>query len=176
MSCHTMPCMPAVSQPYLGGTLSYLEVVVALLDQERKYFSQIRNFAVLIATVTVLGLAGIAYTQLGLVWLIDVSGLAPELANFALFPIKILAVFPALSVLLSLQRGTLIHSHRTPPITRATLLEVTTVGIVLTVGIHLLDLIGATAAAIAILSGRIVGTAWLTPAWINALRSTDHRG
>jgi len=174
-SLAVLPVVHGITFVFRAIGLSYLEVVVALLDQERKYFSQIRNFAVLIATVTVLGLAGIAYTPLGLVWLIDVSGLAPELANFALFPIKILAVFPALSVLLSLQRGTLIHSHQTPPITRATLLEVTTVGIVLTVGIHLFDLIGATAAAIAILSGRIVGNAWLTPAWINALRSKDHR-
>ena len=175
-SLAVLPVVHGVTFIFRAIGLSYLEVVVALLDQERKYFSQIRNFAVLIATVTVLGLAGIAYTPLGLIWLIDVSGLAPELANFALFPIKILAVFPALSVLLSLQRGTLIHSHRTPPMTRATLLEVTTVGIVLTVGIHLFDLIGATAAAIAILAGRIVGNAWLTPAWINALRSKDHRG
>ena len=174
-SLAVLPVVHGVTFIFRAIGLSYLEVVVALLGQGKKYFSQIRNFAVLIAAATVLGLAVIAYTPLRLVWLTDVSGLTPELANFALSPMKILALFPALSVLLSLQRGTLIHSHRTPPITRATLLEVITVGIVLAVGIHIFDLIGATAAALAILSGRIVGNAWLTPAWINVLRSEDHR-
>jgi hypothetical protein len=174
-SLAVLPVVHGVTFIFRAIGLSYLEVVVALLGQGRKYFSQIRNFAVLISAATVLGLAVIAYTPLSLVWLTDVSGLTPELANFALSPMKILALFPALSVLLSLQRGTLIHSHRTPPITRATLLEVITVSIVLAVGIHIFDLIGATAAALAILSGRIVGNAWLTPAWINVLRSEDHR-
>ena len=148
--------------------LSYLEVVIALLGDRREHFTQIRNFA---AVGAVAGLASIAFTPLALVWFRDISSLTAELTTLALPPTRILAVFPALSVLLSLQRGTLVHARRTPPITWATLLEVMTVGITLTVGIHVLDLVGATAAAVAILIGRLVGNLWLVPASLAVLRT-----
>ena len=151
--------------------LSYLEVVIALLGDRREHFAQIRNFAAVVALGAVVGLAGIAFTPLALVWFRDISSLSAELTALALPPIQILAVFPALSVLLSLQRGTLVHAHRTPPITWATLLEITTVGMTLIVGIRVLDLVGATAAAVAILVGRLVGNAWLIPAAHAALRT-----
>ncbi len=155
--------------------LSYLEVVIALLGDRQRHYRQIRNFARGLALCTVGALASIAFTPLASVWLQDVSALPFELRTFALPPIQVLAVFPALSVLLSVQRGTLVHARRTPPITWATLLEVSTVVASLMVCIHLFDLVGATAAAIALLTGRVVGNAWLTPAWLGVLRPEANR-
>lgn len=155
--------------------LSYLEVVIALLGDQQRHYRQIRNFAGGLGICMAAALASIAFTPLASVWLRDLSGLTPDLMAVALPPIQVLAVFPALSVLLSLQRGTLVHARRTPPITWATLLEVTTVGAALAVGIHLFDLVGATAAAVAILAGRTVGNAWLTPAWLGIVRAGPTR-
>lgn len=174
-SLAVLPVVHGVTFIFRAIGLSYFEVVIALLGDQRRHYRQIRNFAVALALCTVAGLASIAFTPLARVWLGDVSGLTPTLVTFALPPIQILAVFPALSVLLSLQRGTLVHAHRTSPITWATLLEVTTVGIVLTVSIHRFDLVGATAAALAILSGRMVGIAWLTPAWWGVVHDDHER-
>ena len=52
-----------------------------------------------------------------------VSGLSRELIPFAETPTRILAVFPALSVLLSMQRALLVDARRTVPITWATAVE-----------------------------------------------------
>ena len=86
-------------------------------------------------------------------------------------PLAILAVFPALSVALHLQRGVLVHAHHTRPTTRATALEVLTVAGTLTVAIHGFDLVGAVAASLAILAGRIVGVAWLVAPCMRVLRA-----
>ena len=175
-SLAVLPVVHGVTFVFRAIGLSYLEVVVALIGDRCEQFGRIRNFAAGLAACTVAGLSAIAFTRLGMIWLEGVAGLSPALAQFALPPIRILSVFPALSVLLSLQRGTLVHARRTPPITRATLLELTTVGVVLTIGVHVLDLVGVTAAAVAILSGRLVGNSWLTPPWIAALRAGRRRG
>ncbi len=174
-SLAVLPVVHGVTFIFRAIGLSYLEVVVALLGDQRQHYRQIRNFGCALAVCAVAGLSSIAFTPVALVWLKDISGLTSELVTYALPPIQILAVFPALSVLLSVQRGTLVHARRTPPITWATLLEVTTVGIALTVGIHVLDFVGATAAAVAILCGRIVGNAWLTPAWLGVPHGEPRR-
>ena len=119
------------------------------------------------------GLGLIAFTPLALVWFRDISGLTPKLAEIALPPVRILAVFPALSVLLLMQRGLLVHAHRTRPITWSTLCEVTGVGVILTVGIHGLDLVGATAAAGTILSGRLVGNLRLIAPYLDVVCSAN---
>ena len=174
-SLAVLPVVHGVTFIFRAIGLSYLEVVVALLSDQRQHYRQIRNFGCALAVCAVAGLSSIAFTPVARVWLQDISGLTSELVTYALPPIQILAVFPALSVLLSVQRGTLVHARRTPPITWATLLEVTTVGIALTVGIHVLDFVGATAAAVAILCGRIVGNAWLTPAWLGVPHGEPRR-
>ena len=150
--------------------LSYLEVVIALLGENQENFKHIRNFAVGLSLATVFALSIIAFTPLAAILLQNVFGLTTQLTTFALPPLQILAVFPALSVLLSLQRGTLVHAHYTPPITLATLLEASSVGVVLLVSIYHFDLIGISAAAIAILLGRIVGNLSLMPPWSRILR------
>ena len=106
------------------------------------------------------GLSAIALTPLAEVWFHTVSGLSPALTRFALLPVGILAVFPALSVALHLQRAVLVHAHRTHPATRATALEIITVAATLAATIHGFDVAGAVAASTAILAGRIVGVVW----------------
>ena len=140
--------------------LSYLEVVIALSGN---------NNAVGLSLATVCTLSIIAFTPLAEILLQNVFGLTAQLTTFALPPLQILAVFPALSVLLSLQRGALVQSHYTPPITLATFLEASSVGIALLVTIYHFDLIGISAAAIAFLLGRIVGNLSLMPTWSRIL-------
>jgi TPR repeat protein len=72
-----------------------------------------------------------------------------------------MALVPALDYLLALQRGLLVLARRTRVITAATAVEVVLIGVVLAAGIGPLDLVGVTAAAAAILAGRVGGNLYL---------------
>jgi len=170
-SLAVLPVIHGLTFIFRAIGLSYLEVGIALIGDRREHFVRIRNFAVILAIASTAGLAIIAYTPLSVIWFQTISGLTLKLTTFAMWPTRILAIFPALAVALHTQRAVLVHARRTGPITWATVLEVAVVAAVLSVGIHRLDLIGAVAAAVAILTGRIFGTLWLLPACLDVLRA-----
>ena len=150
--------------------LSYLEVVIALLGRDREHYRRIRNFAVALGIGASAGLGLIAFTPLAAGWYGTVSGLSDELTLFALAPTRILVLLPAFSVLLAFQRGLLVHAGRNAPATWATLIELTGIATALAVGIHWFDFVGAVAAAVALISARIVSTMWLLPVCAHVLR------
>ena len=150
--------------------LSYLEVVIALLGRDHEHYRRIRNFAITLAVGASVGLGLIAFSPLAAVWYGTISGLSNELTLFALAPTRILVILPALSVLLAFQRGLLVHAGRNAPATWATLIELTGIAVVLAIAIHWLDVVGAVAAAVALVSARIVGTMWLLPVCATVLR------
>ena len=141
--------------------LSYQEVGIALMGDEWKEYDALRNFALILGISASSLLAIIAFTPLSRLWFVDISGLNTELARFAIVPAKILVIIPALSVLLSFQRSMLVNSEITSPITTATLLEVSGIIISLYFLIYSFDLIGATAAAIALIAGRLSANLFL---------------
>ena len=170
-SLAVLPVIHGLTFIFRAIGLSYLEVGIALIGDRREHFVRIRNFAVILAIASTAGLAIIAYTPLSVIWFQTISGLTLKLTTFAMWPTRILAIFPALAVALHTQRAVLVHARRTGPITWASVLEVAVVAAVLTVGIHRFDLIGAVAAAVAILTGRIFGTLWLLPPCLDVLRA-----
>ena len=111
-----------------------------------------------------LALSLIAWTPLAGVWFRDVSGLTGELALFALTPTRILAVIPGLTALLSLQRAVMVVRGTTDRITWATVIEVGGTIVVMWVALSVFDAIGAIAAAVALLIGRIGANLYLAPA------------
>lgn len=141
--------------------IAYQEVSIALLGDGREHFRPLAGFAWKLGGLLTLGLAAVAFTPLGGIWFERISGLSPELGRIAALPARILTLLPALEVLLSLERGLLVHAHRTRRITWATLLEVAVVVGVLLVGIAGLDLVGVVAAALGLLLGRVASTAFL---------------
>lgn len=153
--------------------LSYFEAAIALLGDRREHLDRLRTFAGGLALIATAGLAAVAFTPLSRVWFETVSGLTPTLATFALGPIRIVAGLPALSVGLHFLRAVLVHTRRTRPITGATVAELIGVTVVLVVAIHGYDAVGAVAAALALLIGRVVGVAALVPAAARALAGRD---
>jgi hypothetical protein len=141
--------------------LSYQEAAIALMGDKNEHYKPLRNFAVMLGLAASGGLALIAFTPLSRLWFEGISGLTPDLSRLAALPVMILSAIPALSVLLSLQRAVLVKDKRTLPVTGGTLIEVGGIVIVLLVTIHGLDMIGAVAAALALLLGRIGGNAFL---------------
>jgi O-antigen/teichoic acid export membrane protein len=146
--------------------LSYQEVGIALLGQRGEHYRRLRDFALGLAVAVAACLGLIAFTPLSGTWLRGVAGLSPELAAFAVMPLQIYALLPALSVLQSFQRALLVHGRSTRPLGWATAAEVGTIALVLSLAVLGADMVGAVAAAVATMAGRSVGLAVLTgPTW-----------
>ena len=108
-------------------------------------------------------LALVAFTPLSHIWFVHVSGLSPELADFAIPAARVLTPIPFLGVILSLQRGTLIRNRTTGPIIGATAAEIAAVAAVFVVVGWGLGWVGATAAFTGFLFGRLIANLYLTP-------------
>jgi len=135
--------------------LSFQEVGIALMGERNERYISIRNFAGLLGAAVVAGLALIAFTPLAETWFVHVSGLSTELSGFAYLPLKILVVLPGLTVWISFQRAILVNRHKTTPISRATAIEVTIITLSLFILIRHLELMGAVAAALSYVLGRL---------------------
>ncbi len=151
--------------------VSYQEAAIALLDGGRECLRPIARFAWMIAAGTTLALALLAWTPLAELWLGRLSGLTPELVGFALTPIRILVLMPASGALLSLQRALLIHTRRTGPVTGATATEIAAIFLMLLLTIKGFGMIGATAAALSLLLGRLAGNFYLLPSSVQEARA-----
>jgi hypothetical protein len=141
--------------------LAYQEVGVALIGDDLEGFRQLRRFALGLGVAVVLCLGLIAWTPLSQVWFQRVSGLEPELARFAITPLRLLAVIPGLTVLLSFQRSILVSCRATGHVTWATVIEVGGVVGVLSLGIFGLHGVGLVVAAVAMVVGALGANLYL---------------
>ncbi len=162
-SLAVLPVANALTFVFRSMGLAYQEVGIALLGDRMEGLRPLSRFAARLGAVVSGGLALVAFTPLAGLWFGTVSGLSPELTRFALTPTRILVAIPALSVLLSFERSLLVARRHTASITWATVLEVLGIVATLAVGIRLLDLVGAVAAASAFVVGRLASTAYLAP-------------
>jgi hypothetical protein len=162
-SLAVLPVVIALVFVFRSLGLAYQEVGIALIGERHEHYVALRRFATGLGVATAAGLSLIAWTPLAGVWLRDVSGLSPELARFALPPLRILCVMPGLSVLLSFQRAMLVNHGATRFVTGATVTEVSGIAAVMLVCVAVLGLPGAVAAATAFMVGRIGANLYLTP-------------
>ena len=160
-SLAVLPVVTSLVFAFRSGGIAFQEVGIALLGDDRRGLAALRRFAWLLAGALTGALSLVAMTPLAAGWLHTVSGLSAELTGFALLPLRVLAVMPALEVALSFQRSQLVHSHRTATITWATVIEVASIVAILTVGVNGLRLVGAVVAAVALLLGRLAANAFL---------------
>ncbi len=160
-SLAVLPVVTSLVFLFRSGAIGYQEVCIALLGDRGEHFRPIAAFARKLSVIGTAGLCLVAFTPLTGVWFQYVSGLAPELARMAVLPVRLLCLMPALEVLLSFERGLLVHAHRTRLITWATAVEVASIVAVLVIGVAGLDLIGVVAAAAGLFAGRIASTAFL---------------
>jgi len=79
----------------------------------------------------------------------------------AILPIRVFAVIPALEVLLAFQRARFVVGKSTRPITKATAIEVAVIAMALLLAVSRTDLVGAVAAALAAVSGRLCAITYL---------------
>jgi hypothetical protein len=160
-SLAVFPVVGAVSFVFRSMGLSYQEVAIALLGDRYQHLPELGRFAWVLGLASSAGLAMVALTPATDFWFITVSGLAPDLARFAIIPMIILIPMPGLTVLLSLERAILVNSKRTGPITWATVAEVGLVLVCFPIFAWGFGVVGVTSAIAAFLIGRSMSCAYL---------------
>lgn len=144
--------------------LSYQEVIIALAGENKNDLNRLLKFASGLALILVSILALFAFTPLADFWFITVSGLGNVLAEFSRLPLMILFFIPALTILISIQRGLLVLSKNTKPVTIGTSTEFVTIVVTLFILINFLDVVGAVAATIGFVVGRLAANFYLMKA------------
>lgn len=160
-SLAVMPVIYGLTFVFRAIGLSYQEVAISLIGDNPENYRKVKNFAIGLGIVTSSCLALIAFTPLSQFWFQTVSGLNPPLADFAMLPLQLMAIFPALTVLISFQRSVLIIARVTKPVSLATLLESLSIFAILTLSVVYLPLPGAVAAAVAYVCGRTLAVSAL---------------
>jgi O-antigen/teichoic acid export membrane protein len=171
-SLAVLPVLNGLTFLFRSLGLSFQDASIALLGDHMEQYRPLRNVACTLAIVTSVCLAGIAYSPLSFLWFYDVSGLSIGLTEFAIPPLKILVLLPALSVLLSFQRALLVNARTTKVITWATAIEVVGIAMILWIAIQHFNSIGVMAAVTAIVLGRICANILLMPACWRATGDT----
>ncbi|MBN1387374.1 MAG: hypothetical protein JW965_02950 [Bacteroidales bacterium] len=169
-SLAVLPVVNALVFIFRSMGLSYQEVLIALVGDRKQNYPSLRNFAFMLGSAVTFLLAIIAFTPIANFWFITVSGLTAELAELAYTPLKIMLVLPALSVLLSFQRSTLVVEGTTKPISVATGIELLTIVVSLLICIAYSDMIGVIAAAIAYIIGKSLSNMYLAPIQLRTVR------
>lgn len=170
-SLAVLPVVNSLVFVFRSFGFAFQEVGIALLGEQLENYNALRKFAITLGIATTSVLALIAFTPAYTVWFHNISGLSPALTSFARMPVRILFLLPGLSVLLSWQRSILVTGKNNTPISWSTAIEVILIMVVLFALIYQYDVIGATAAAIALMVGRGFANLYLG----TACRSTKAR-
>jgi hypothetical protein len=173
-SLAVFPVVHSISFFFRSMGLAFQDTAIALIGSKFEHYQELRKFAIWLGAGTTAGLALVAFTPLSEIYFVTISGLTPELANFALPPTRIIVLLPALSVLLSLQRAILVETRRTRHISVASALEVGTVAIVFIALGWGLGFVGATAAFSAFFAGRIMSNLYLSWGCRGLVRRRQH--
>ncbi len=160
-SLAVLPVVYALVFLFRAMGLAYQEVGIALLGDALQGLSGLRRFALALTVALTAGLALVVFTPLADLWFRDVSGLTVELARLSLAPARLFVLIPGLTVLLCFERAVLVARRSTVPITWATVIEVLGTVAVMLVCVNVLDMVGAVAAAVALVAGRIGSTTYL---------------
>ena len=165
-----MPVVTSLVFIFRALGLSYQEVVIALSGEKFEGFEQLKKFAVKLAIIAAGILMIIAFSPLAELWFSEVSGLSDSLTEFAKLPLMIMSFFPAFTVLISFQRAVLVKAKETKQITYGTAIEFIGIIIVVSVCIKYFSLIGAVAATVSFVIGRMAACAYLLPPSVNSIR------
>ncbi|HEU5163466.1 MAG TPA: hypothetical protein VFV54_10000, partial [Thermoanaerobaculia bacterium] len=155
------PVIGATAFLFRSGGVAFQEVGIALTGARRENARLVRATGGWLGLAASLALAALALTPLHEVWFQRISGLTPHLAEFAVWPVRILILLPLLEYVLAMQRARWILTHRTGVITVATAIEAAGTAIALVLTIGRLDLVGAVGGAIAMMAGRLAANAYL---------------
>ncbi len=166
MAIESLAVLPVVTSfvfIFRAMGLSYQEVIIAKIGDDKSGYIPLRNFALLLGGILSIIIITVAFSPLAEIWFMSVSGLSEALSNFAILPLQIMAIIPSLTVLICFQRSVLVSDKNTGPITIATAIEFIGIVIVMIVSIKIFSFVGAVAATAAFVLGRVAANVYLMP-------------
>lgn len=140
---------------------AYQEVGIALLGEKNKNHRPLWKFGTGMALITTSVLAIIAFTPLSNILLTSLYGLNPTLADFAIVPMCILVLLPAMSVYSSMLRSVIINEHKNTIVTASTFIEVGLIFGIMICLVWFVNPLGAVAAALSLMIARLCANAYL---------------
>jgi len=170
-SLAVLPVVTSLVFIFRSFGLSYQEVSIALIGDERQNYPRLRNFAAFLSVAVTIPIVILAFTPAADYWFINISGLSHELAALSFLPLRIMILLPALTVLLNFQRSILIVNGTTGPVSVATATELAGIILMLLICVVFLNIIGVVAASLAFMAGRAMSTIYLAPKLSAAIKS-----
>lgn len=160
-SLAVLPVIVGLAFVFRTAGIAMQEVVIALVGDSGENRRLLSRFSIKIGMASTLALAAVVFTPLATIWYGAVSGLSPDLAAFALLPGGLLVLLPFLESVLSYERGVLVKSHRTTPISIAVAVQLAVTTAVFALMVMGLKTVGAVAIGPALTAGYVAGTALL---------------
>ncbi|MEN6559541.1 MAG: hypothetical protein ABFD52_02040 [Acidobacteriota bacterium] len=160
-SLAALPVITGLAFVFRSAGIAMQEVVIALLGDDGAGRSVLGRFTVRLGAISTVALALVTVSPLGLVWYRQVSGLAPDLAAFAVVPGAMLSLLPFLESILSLERGVLVRAHRTAPIGIAVGAQLAITTAVFVLMVLVLKIVGALAVGPALTAGYLTSVSIL---------------
>lgn len=174
MSIESLAVLPVINSlvfVFRSFGLSYTEVAIALMGENFAEYKKLRDFAIVLGAIVVIGLFGIALTPLAEIWFHQISGLSMELTEIAILPLQIIALMPALTVVINFQKAILIYSKKTGSLTIATTIEVIGIILVLFLTVELFDFVGVVAAVLGFVIGRVSANLYILPTFFKVINN-----
>ena len=156
-SLAVLPVVVGLAIVFRTGGIAMQEVVIALLGDGAGNRRMLGLFTVRVGAVSTIGLAAVVFTPLAMAWYHSVSGLARDLASFAILPGALLILLPFLEAALAFERGVLVRTHRTAPISMAVGVQLGVTTAVFAVMVLMLKTVGAVSVGPALTTGYIAG-------------------
>lgn len=160
-SLAVLPVVHALSFLFRATGLSYQEASIALMGNDFEHRRAVGRFALGMGLATSLGYALIVLTPLFGVWFETISGLTPDLSAYARIPALVLIPLPGLAFWLAQQSAVMVMKRRTKAITMGTTLGLVGIAVIFPTAAWGLGWIGATAASVAFLGGRLASPIYL---------------
>ncbi len=160
-SLAVLPVVVGLAFVFRTAGIAMQEVVIALVGDGGENRRVLSRFNLWLGAVSTAALAVVVYTPLATFWYATVSGLSPELAAFSLLPGGLLVLLPFLESVLAYERGVLVKSHRTTPISVAVAVQLAVTAAVFALMVVGLRTVGAVAVGPALTAGYVAGAAVL---------------
>ncbi len=155
------PVVSALAFVFRSGGVGYQEVGVAMVGGNREHEPEVRRVGAMLGLSASAVFALMMLTPLGHLWFDRVAGLGARLSTVAIGSSRLLLLLPWLEYILSFQRARLIRQHRTRLVTAATAVEVGGLVAAMLFAVGVFDMIGAYAAAIGLVVGRVAANGFL---------------
>jgi hypothetical protein len=160
-SLAVLPVVVGLAFVFRTAGIAVQEVVIALVGDACENRRILNRFTLRVGIAGTVGLAAVVFTPLAPVWYGAVSGLSHDLASFSVLPGALLVLLPFLEAVLSYERGILVKSHRTAPISVAVGVQLAVTTAVFVLMVLMLKTVGADSVGPALTAGYAVGVAIL---------------